>query len=279
MRRLATILSGCGIVCASVLVTLTPGVASASPPGHLAISAITVAPGGSEVVSGGGCRSDAAVTIRLVPRHTLQNRGVRSRVIGTTTAKSTGNFRTGVTIPISADQGAYYLQSTCIAHSHSTLTLEAAITVQKPRSYPPNTGTLTVSSSTVTAGGTETVSGGGCGANRMVSIALVPGRLLGTTPADASGDFTKTVRIPPSTGRGSYQLQSTCLNPTGGTETLSAAITVRRASSASLTAAQTTLPVAGGNVILPVGIVILLLTIGSVGVVYARRRPRLAAKD
>jgi hypothetical protein len=32
-------------------------------------------------------------------------------------------------------------------------------------------------------------------------------------------------------------------------------------------------------VILPVGIVILLLAIGSVGVVYARRRPRLAAKD
>jgi hypothetical protein len=112
----------------------------------------------------------------------------------------------------------------------------------------------------------------------MVSIALVPGRLLGTTPADASGDFTKTVRIPPSTGRGSYQLQSTCINPTGGTETLSAAITVRRASSASLTAAQTTLPVAGANVILPVGIVILLLAIGSVGVVYARRRPRPTAK-
>jgi hypothetical protein len=53
---------------------------------------------------------------------------------------------------------------------------------------------------------------------------------------------------------------------------------VRRASNASLTAAQTTLPVAGANVILPVGIVILLLAIGSVGVVYARRRPRIATK-
>jgi hypothetical protein len=131
--------------------------------------------------------------------------------------------------------------------------------------YPPSTGTLTVSTTTVSPGGTDTASGSGCSAGSAVTLSLVPGGALGTTTATLSGGFTDTVTVPSSTSPGGYKLQSTCVGPSGGVLTLSAAVTV-----------QTSLPFTGTNVILPVGIAIVLLAIGSAALIFARRRPRHA---
>jgi hypothetical protein len=134
--------------------------------------------------------------------------------------------------------------------------------------YPPSTGTLTVSTTTVAPGGTDTASGSGCSAGSAVTLSLVPGGTVSTTTANLSGDFTDTVTIPSSTATGSYTLQATCIGPNGGTLSLSAAITV-----------QTSLPFTGANVILPIGIAVVLLVIGSLALVFARRRPRHAARS
>jgi hypothetical protein len=134
--------------------------------------------------------------------------------------------------------------------------------------YPPSTGTLTVSTTVVAPGGTDTASGSGCAAGAAVTVSLVPGGTLATATATSGGDFTTTVTVPSTTATGSYHLQSTCTAPNGGTLTLSAAITV-----------QKSLPFTGANVLLPVAIAVLLLAIGSVAVIFARRRPRHAARS
>jgi len=155
----------------------------------------------------------------------------------------------------------------CVIVSASVLVAFAPGVAFAAPGYPPTTGTLTVSTTTLAPGGTDTASGSGCAAGADVVISLVPGGTLAATNATSSGDFTDTVTVPSSTATGSYKLQSTCTAPNGGVLTLSAAITV-----------QTSLPFTGANVILPVGIAILLLVIGSLAVIFARPRPRHAVK-
>lgn len=73
--------------------------------------------------------------------------------------------------------------------------------------YPPDSPSASVSASTVSAGGSTTVSGTGWQPNSTVSCTLSPGSVsLGSATVDGNGAFSKTVTIPTGTSAGEYTI-------------------------------------------------------------------------
>jgi hypothetical protein len=100
-------------------------------------------------------------------------------------------------------------------------------------SYPPTSGQLQITATTVVVGGSVTASGSGFAANATVQLTLQGPQpststlSLGSATADASGNFTTTVTIPPSAVAGTYVIIASGEGSNTGCLTLqSAQITV-----------------------------------------------------
>src|SRR6266550_2306835 len=131
--------------------------------------------------------------------------------------------------------------------------------------YPPSGGSLGVDSSTVSAGGTLTISGDGCASSATVDFA-VAGASAGSATADSGGAFSGAVTIP-SSASGSVDVTATCAGPRGETVVLTATVTVTAA------AADSTLPRTGSSSSFPsVAVALVLLCVGAAFVVATRRR-------
>jgi len=121
-------------------------------------------------------------------------------------------------------------------------------------------GTGTLGSSTTTPGPGEpfTVTGDGCAPGADVTFAI-DGQAAGSTTADSSGNFSKTLTAPAAPG--THSVTATC-----GARVLSLEITVQ---------ASTTTPLArtGSNSTVPMtSIALVLLAVGGLLVLMARRR-------
>ena len=131
--------------------------------------------------------------------------------------------------------------------------------------YPPSGGSLGVDSSTVSAGGTLTISGDGCASSATVDFA-VAGASAGSATADSGGAFSGAVTIP-SNASGSVDVTATCAGPQGETVVLTATVTVTAAASGS------SLPHTGSSSSFPsVAVALVLLCVGAAFVVATRRR-------
>ncbi len=131
--------------------------------------------------------------------------------------------------------------------------------------YPGEPSPLEVSDSTVSAGGTTTLSGSGCGADEAVSITLA-GDEIGSTTADSTGAFSAAVTIPSSTPAGTYTLAASCGGSVVGTTTITVSGSGSGAESGS------TLPFTGANVLPGLGIGLGLVVAGGVLLWSVRRR-------
>jgi hypothetical protein len=132
--------------------------------------------------------------------------------------------------------------------------------------YPATTGPLTVTPSTVNAGDTVTVKGGGFapGATVQISIASTP-TLIATVGADGSGSFSTTAVIPASIESGVHTVSATAASPSGGSMTLTATVTVNGAS-------QPALAFTGSNSAALAGVAIAVIAVGALFVGVTRRR-------
>jgi hypothetical protein len=163
--------------------------------------------------------------------------------------------------------------------------------------YPPQSSGLTVSETTVSPGETFTVSGSGAepgatvtftlrrsssalGASRAVAagprlaslVAAVRPQAqsvsLGSTTANAEGEFSATLRIPAGTAPGVYSLIAS-----SGGEVL-AVVTIRVAADGGVT--QLGLPFTGGNVLPGLAIGVTLIVAGGLLLLSLKRRQRVA---
>lgn len=145
---------------------------------------------------------------------------------------------------------------------------------KQPPPYPPGRCHLTVSSTTIAAGGQVQVSGSGFAAHTNISFTLNPGPAIGTLLTDGSGTVTGSVTIPSHTAPGSgYVIKATGSDPNGfGYGLWSDPITVTKAGMAlSATGAVHRRPLTTAR---PLGLVALLLLValGSGAAVSSRRR-------
>ncbi len=97
--------------------------------------------------------------------------------------------------------------------------------------YPPSGCALTVSATSVAAGGNVTGSGCGLAGGSPVTIPIesTP-QVLGTVVTDSAGAFSKTVTIPANLAPGAHTLKATGTDPSGAPLVLSASLTVAAAS-------------------------------------------------
>jgi hypothetical protein len=182
----------------------------------------------------------------------------------------------------------------------SALTIAAGLTLiacpafaQDDEAYPPDTDQLTVSESTVSPGESFTISGGGAepgatvtftlkrssssalGANRALAAGPGLGQLvaavrpqaqssvpLGSTTADAEGEFSATLTIPSGTDPGVYTVTAT-----SGGDVL-AVVTIRVAAAGSVG----DLPFTGGNVLPGLAIGATLIVAGGLLLLSLKRR-------
>jgi LPXTG-motif cell wall-anchored protein len=126
--------------------------------------------------------------------------------------------------------------------------------------YTDTEGNGTVSSGTVSSGGSVTFCGDGFAPNSEVDIA-VDGEVIGTVTTDADGEFCTTVTL---TGAGSHTITGVGVGANGGTRTVTAVVTVVAGG----------LPRTGSDSILPaIGLGLALVALGT-GLVYGVRRQR-----
>ena len=153
--------------------------------------------------------------------------------------------------------------------------------VAAAQQYPPEQGTAQVSDSSVTPGGTTTISGSGCAASAPVTIAFDGGQIDQGT-ADATGAFSEDVTIPSDASAGSHTLSASCSDADGGTLVLSSTITVEGGAAPGPAAGPTTgggLPATGNDSTVPLTrVAMMLVVVGSAFVVLARRRRTVAAE-
>lgn len=139
--------------------------------------------------------------------------------------------------------------------------------------YPPSTGSLTLSATTVGPGGSLTASGSGCAPGATVALTIAStSQALGSAVANGSGAFSASVTIPSDISLGAHTIKAVCTAADGGELTLSASITAASGSSSAGGTAGTgteTWPV----VLAGVGLVL----VGVVLVVTVRRRRSPAA--
>jgi LPXTG cell wall anchor motif len=178
------------------------------------------------------------------------------------------------------------------------LTMIAGPAFAQDEEYPPSSDKLTVSESTLSPGESFTVSGDGAepgatvtftlkrssssalGANRALAARPGLGQLvaavrpqaqssvpLGSTTADADGEFSATLTIPSSTEPGVYTVTAT-----SGGDVL-AVVTIRVAAAS---AGVGDLPFTGGNVLPGLAIGAMLIVAGGLLLLSIRRRRSVA---
>lgn len=140
----------------------------------------------------------------------------------------------------------------------------AALFISAPAwaEYPPASGSLHVSSGTVAAGKSVSVSGTGCAADSTVTFA-VGGTAAGSTTADSTGAFSGSVTVP-SSASGTVTITATCSDPTGAPLVLTATVTVTSSGGLPFTGSSSTMP--------GIALAVVLLCVGSAFIVAVRRR-------
>lgn len=143
----------------------------------------------------------------------------------------------------------------------------------RPAQYPLGKCQLRLSRSVVAAGESVGVSGAGYAAGAQVRVSAA-GVTLATITADASGSFSTDVVIPASVDPGTYQVTAAGAAAGGGTQVLSATLTVTEpAASRSRASLGDALPRTGSNDILPTTAAGFgLVAVGTAAVIAARRR-------
>jgi hypothetical protein len=141
------------------------------------------------------------------------------------------------------------------------------------QTYPPTTGTLTVSSSVVVPGQPVTVSGSGAGSGATVTITFASTPVVvATTTASAAGDFTATFEVPHEATAGLHTITATADGAVLGT------VTVRvLAATSDENEKEGGLPFTGLNLLLRVGVGAGLILAGAVLLVAVRRRRAAAS--
>lgn len=161
-----------------------------------------------------------------------------------------------------------------------TGTAYAAACTPGANSYPPSSCAAGVSSTSIPAGGSLTVSGEGFADAAMVHVYLHSSPvLLGSGTANANGAFELGVTIPLGAPLGQHEIVESGTNPDGSVRQLTAAITVT-ARAASTTAAATSstgggLPFTGAQ-IAGMSATGALLVFGGIGMLLVARRRRTA---
>jgi hypothetical protein len=129
--------------------------------------------------------------------------------------------------------------------------------------YEEETGTLSVSDTAVSAGGSVTLSGSGFAPSSEVEITIesTP-RTLDTVTANASGEIAVTVAIPSDLSAGTHTLKGTGVTPDGATLVLSATVSIAGGGQADLAGTGARIgPMAGaGAALLAIGIIVLMLS-------------------
>ena len=147
----------------------------------------------------------------------------------------------------------------------------------RPPQYPPGKCQLRLSRATVAGGETVEVAGDGFATGSTVDIALA-GRRLGTATAASTGSISTAVVVPADLAPGRHQMTATGPSALGGTQVLSASLTVTAAGGRPLGSAQPagpagSLPRTGSSSPVPLLLVGgALVLLGSGAVVTARRR-------
>jgi hypothetical protein len=180
---------------------------------------ITFQPAGAAVAGrpyfakGSGCAANAAVSVTL-----------DGRQIGIATSDASGLFSVSSQIPAGTSLGTHQLRSSCVDGSGKplvqTVAIEVVASVPDP-TYPPSFAT----DGAAVAGGAHVEKGSGCAANAAVTVTL-DGRQVGTTIAEATGEFAVTSQIPVGTSLGSHQLEASCADAAGKTLVQTAEVSV-----------------------------------------------------
>ncbi|PSL20883.1 Ig-like domain-containing protein, partial [Chitinophaga ginsengisoli] len=160
---------------------------------------------------------------------------VDGNVVGTTTANASGNYTFTVPTPISDGTHAFTATATDAVGNTSapSTTLNITIDTQKPA-----VPTITTAQ-TLTSDNTPTVTGT-AEANSTVTI-YVDGNVVGTTTANASGNYTFTVPTPLSDGTHGFTATATDAvgNTSAPSTTLNITIDTQKPAVPTITTAQT----------------------------------------
>lgn len=147
----------------------------------------------------------------------------------------------------------------------------------RPPQYPPGKCQLRLSRSVVAAGGSLVVAGDGFAAGAPIRMA-VAGGTLATVAASSTGSFSAEVRIPASTEPGIHEVAASGAAAGGGTQVLSASLTVTGSQPVSASLGDTLPTTGGGDGIGPLSAVGAgLVAVGSAAVAAARRRRQASA--
>jgi hypothetical protein len=152
----------------------------------------------------------------------------------------------------------------CLAGALVVLAL-ATLAAPAGAQYGP-TPTVTVNDTTPEPGQTITVTGQGCPANEVVQL-LFDGTVIGSTTADANGNWSAQVTIPASATPGTHTLTSRC-----GAIVLNVTLTVPAA------AAAPTLTRTGSDSLPLARMGIALVTVGALALYASRTRRRQLAR-
>jgi hypothetical protein len=149
--------------------------------------------------------------------------------------------------------------------------------------YPPTGGAPGVSDSTPAPGEDIVISGGGFAPGSTVTITIAAGGGLtlaegdvvvsGTAVADASGNFSIRLQVPPGTPAGDYAVVASGIGPDGEPVALRSTVTVVAAG-----AGGGGLPFTGSNSGVALWVAFAVVALGAALVIGARQR-RLAVED
>jgi hypothetical protein len=241
-RRIALAVSLAGM--AAALAWPTPAFADYNPnTAFVGTGTSTVVPCVSTLVAGSGFTPSQFVSLTLEPG---------SEPLGTALADGTGSFSTKVKVPAGTNPGTY----TIVSSGGQDLGAFTSLTVGAGgcRFVP------LLSLSTVDPGQSTTLHGHGCQPDSAVVFTLA-GNQVGTTTADAQGDFSASI-APPGTKIGQVTVTAAC-----GSKTFDVLLTV--VATAALGTPEGTTAVFGVFVLL--GLVLLW---GQFGSSASRRRKR-----
>lgn len=142
----------------------------------------------------------------------------------------------------------------------------------RPPAYPPGKCQLLLSRSVVAAGESVGVAGSGYAPGADVKVSAA-GVTLASVAADPAGAFSTDVVIPRSVPSGTHEVTAAGAGAGGGTQVLSASLTVTGGASRSASLGDALPRTGGGDGLVPMTVAGAgLLGIGSAAAVAARRR-------
>jgi hypothetical protein len=236
--------SGAALAALTLLASL-PALPASAAPVTLFATNIDPLPGERIDVTGDGddCPADASGvlgTFTATLTYTTPA-GTTANVVATGTVAADGTFSSSVTLPenaVSDEPASVVAAITCSGVETASNRVSLSVLY--------HTGTLTLSSQTVAAGGTLTASGTGCYGGEYVVVYGTAGGdpngftngSSGTPKADRS--FTTTLTVPPATARGAYDVYALC--PGTSYVEQRVAVTAAAAGAPAPSATTTTLP-------------------------------------